>query len=153
MNTSKSTVIIVNSKSVCYSLPAWNYIKYKHKNFIILKVFKVKVVFIFHFDQFLDLGFGTIVDGTTGRSFMYKKKFWAKPVMVNSVKNIFKVSGGVGWQKFSVQMKSEFPFNFSFECKISFHEFPQPLNQWSAIASSQGYKRKTRENSPNYCPN
>ena len=66
----------------------------KHESFIILKVFKVKVVFIFHFDHFLDLGFGTIVDGATGGCSMDKKKFWAKPVWFNSVKNTFEVPGG-----------------------------------------------------------
>ena len=45
----------------------------KHESFIILKGFKVKVVFIFHFDHFLDLGFGTIVDGATGGCSMDKK--------------------------------------------------------------------------------
>ena len=66
----------------------------KHESFMIFKVFKVKVVFIFHFDYFLDLGFGTIVDGATGGCSMDKKKFWAKPVMFNSVKNTFEVPGG-----------------------------------------------------------
>jgi hypothetical protein len=66
----------------------------KHESFMILKVFKVKVVFIFHFDHFLDLGFGTIVDGATGGCSIDKKKFLAKPVMFNSVKTTFEVPGG-----------------------------------------------------------
>ena len=57
----------------------------KHKSFIILKVFKVKVVFFFHFDHFLDLGFGTIVDGATSGTVMGQKKFWVKPKMANSI--------------------------------------------------------------------
>ena len=40
---------------------------------MILKAFKVKVMFIFHFDHFLDLGFGTMVDGATEGTAMGKK--------------------------------------------------------------------------------
>ena len=58
----------------------------KHESFIILKVFKVKVVFIFHFDHFLDLGFGTIVDGATGGCSMDKKKILGKTSLVHGVK-------------------------------------------------------------------
>ena len=57
----------------------------KHESFIILKVFKIKVVFIFHFDHFLDLGFGTIVDGATSGTVMGQKQFWVKPKMANSI--------------------------------------------------------------------
>ena len=53
--------------------------------FLISKVFKVKVVFISHFDHFLDLGFGNMVDGATEGTAMGKKKFWATLEMVNSV--------------------------------------------------------------------
>ena len=68
----------------------------KHKSFIILKVFKVKVVFFFHFDHFLDLGFGAIVDGATIGTVMGKEKFWTKPKMVNSVKTTIKDFGEIG---------------------------------------------------------
>ena len=61
------------------------YFLIKHESFIILKVFKVKVVFFFHFDHFLDLGFGTIVDGATSGTVMGQKKFWVKPKMANSI--------------------------------------------------------------------
>ena len=45
----------------------------KHESYIILKVFKVKVVFFCHFDYFLDLRFGTMIDGTTSGTPTVKK--------------------------------------------------------------------------------
>ena len=52
----------------------------KHESFIIFKVFKVKVVSIFHFDHFLDLEFETILGGTAIRSSTAKIFIWHKPV-------------------------------------------------------------------------
>ena len=57
----------------------------KHESYIILKVFKVKVVFFCHFDYFLDPSFGTMVDGATSSTSMAQKKLWANLEIVVGV--------------------------------------------------------------------
>ena len=37
-----------------------------------------KIFFVFHFDHFLDLGFGTIIDGAQGGSVTMKILSWVK---------------------------------------------------------------------------
>jgi hypothetical protein len=66
-----------------------------------------QVFFQSNFDHFLDLVFGTIVDGATSGTVMGQKKFWVKPKMANSIETTLEVPGGFRWQIFSIQMKSE----------------------------------------------
>ena len=49
------------------------------------RFFIIKIFFVFHFDHFLDLGFGTIIDGAKGGSVTVKLLSWVKLLWVNSI--------------------------------------------------------------------
>ena len=66
------------------------------------RFFISKFFFVFHFDHFLDFGFGTIIDGAKGGSVMAKLFRWVKLVGVNRIKTTFEIYGELNEQIFSL---------------------------------------------------
>ena len=50
-----------------------------------VRFFICKFFFVFHFDHFQGVGFGTIIDGANGGSVMEKKIIWVELVWVKSI--------------------------------------------------------------------
>ena len=49
-----------------------------------IRLFISKIFFVFHFNDFQDFGFGTIIEGAKGGSVRAKTFIWVKLVWVNS---------------------------------------------------------------------
>ena len=66
--------------------------------------------------------FGKMIAAPPGCSTFRAKIFiWAKSVIINSLKNIFKVPGGIRWQFFHVQMRSV-------SLQVDFYKRPTLIN-------------------------
>ena len=69
--------------------------------------------------------FGKMIAAPPGWSTFREKIFiWVNSVIIHSLKNMFKVPGGIRWQFFPVQMRSAFTSQNFFACPSYFFAIP-----------------------------